>query len=56
MTVAGDGGFLVTPQVADRVESTLRAGNSLRRVANVVAVEGSSYEMLVDTGDPAAIA
>ncbi len=51
MTVAGDGGFLVTPQVADRVENTLRAGNSLRRVANVVAVEGTSYEMLVDSGD-----
>ncbi|MRX50683.1 phage major capsid protein [Paracoccus sp. S-4012] len=46
-----DGGFLMPPQVAETVQSALRAAGSLRAIANVVQVEGSSYDVLVETGD-----
>ena len=51
LTVASDGGFLAAPQVAETVQNVLRSGASLRRLANVVAVESSAYEVLVDKGD-----
>ncbi|SCY58267.1 phage major capsid protein [Paracoccus tibetensis] len=51
LTVASDGGFLAAPQVADTVQQVLRSGASLRRLANVVTVESSVYEVLVDKGD-----
>ena len=51
LSVASDGGFLAAPQVADTVQNVLRAGASLRKLANVVAVESSSYEVLVDKAD-----
>src|SRR5690606_25695610 len=46
-----DGGFLVAPTVAMQVQEALNVTASLRRVANVVAVESASYEVLVDMGD-----
>lgn len=51
LTVASDGGFLAAPLVADTVQNVLRSGASLRKLANVVAVESSAYEVLVDKGD-----
>ena len=51
LSVAGDGGFLAAPQVAETVQGALNAGASLRRLANVVTVESSSYEVLVDKGE-----
>ncbi|MBU3031291.1 phage major capsid protein [Paracoccus marinaquae] len=51
LTVASDGGFLAAPQVAETVQNVLRSGASLRRLANVVAVDSSAYEVLVDKGD-----
>ncbi|MCQ0971887.1 phage major capsid protein [Paracoccus sp. TK19116] len=54
LTVAGDGGFLAAPQVADTVQSVLSASASLRKLANVVTVESATYEVLVDKGDTGA--
>ena len=51
LTVASDGGFLAAPVVAETVQNVLNAGASLRKLANVVAVESSVYEVLVDKGD-----
>lgn len=51
MTTGSDGGFLAAPTVAMQVQEALNVTASLRRVANVVAVESASYEVLVDMGD-----
>lgn len=51
LTVAADGGFLAAPQIAAEVQDALRSAGSLRSVANVVTVESSAYEVLVDKGD-----
>ncbi len=51
LSVASDGGFLAAPQVAETVQNVLRSGASLRKLANVVAVVSSSYEVLVDKTD-----
>ncbi len=49
--VAGDGGYLVDPQTAETIRSVLSATASIRAVANVVAVEASSFDVLVDHTD-----
>ncbi|WPZ20201.1 phage major capsid protein [Sulfitobacter faviae] len=49
--VNSDGGYLVDPQTADRVQSVLNAGASIRAVASVVQVEATSYDVLVDHAD-----
>lgn len=54
LTIAGDGGFLAAPTVTQTVQSVLYQGASLRRLANVVAIESSSYEVLVDKGETGA--
>lgn len=54
LSVASDGGFLAAPQVAEAVQGVLHEGASLRRLANVVTVESSAYEVLVDKGEPGA--
>jgi HK97 family phage major capsid protein len=46
-----DGGFLVDPQTSERVASVLRSTSSLRSVANVVHVEATSYDFLIDRTD-----
>ena len=48
LSVAADGGYLVDPQTADTVKSTLSSTASLRAVANVVNVESGSYDVLID--------
>jgi HK97 family phage major capsid protein len=47
-TVADNGGFLVDPQTSKTVQDVLLSTSSLRRVANVVQVEATSYDVLVD--------
>ncbi|WP_298494044.1 phage major capsid protein [uncultured Maritimibacter sp.] len=49
--VAGDGGYLVDPQTAATIQSVLRSSSSLRTVANIVHVEATSYDVLVDHAD-----
>ena len=47
-SVAADGGYLVDPQTADTIQSTLSSTASLRAVANVVNVDATSYDVLID--------
>ncbi|RME13818.1 MAG: phage major capsid protein [Alphaproteobacteria bacterium] len=49
--VAGDGGYLVDPQTAQTIASVLASTASIRAIANVVNVEATSYDVLVDHGD-----
>ncbi|WP_296424117.1 phage major capsid protein [Yoonia sp.] len=47
-SIAADGGYLVDPQTADTIKGTLSATASIRAVANVVNVDATSYDVLVD--------
>jgi len=49
--VAADGGYLVDPQTAETVKSVLSSTASIRRIANVVNVEATAYDVLVDHGE-----
>jgi HK97 family phage major capsid protein len=49
--VAADGGYLVDPQTAERIQSMLLSTSSLRSVANVVQVEASSFDVIVDRSE-----
>ncbi len=49
--VAADGGYLVDPQTAETVRGVLKGAASIRAIANVVDVEATSYDVLVDHGD-----
>lgn len=49
--VAGDGGYLVDPQTAESIRSVLKSTASIRMIANVVTVEATSYDVLVDHTD-----
>ncbi len=46
--VNSEGGYLVDPQTSDRIRGVLYAASSLRSIANVVQVEASSFDVLVD--------
>ncbi|MEM9708445.1 MAG: phage major capsid protein [Pseudomonadota bacterium] len=46
--VAADGGYLVDPQTAASVQTVLRSTASVRQVANVVNVDATSYDVLID--------
>ena len=46
--VAADGGYLVDPQTADTIRSTLSATASIRAIANVVNVNATSFDVLID--------
>ena len=46
--VAADGGYLVDPQTSAFVQSTLASTASIRAIANVVNVEATSYDVLID--------
>ena len=46
--VAGDGGYLVDPQTAETIKSTLSSTASIRAIAGVVQVEATSYDVLID--------
>lgn len=47
-SVAADGGYLVDPQTSETVKSTLSSSASIRSIASVVAVDSTSYDVLVD--------
>ena len=49
--VAADGGYLVSPQAAEAIQSVLSSSASIRAVANVVTIDGTSYDVLIDRGD-----
>lgn len=49
--VAADGGYLVDPQTADSIRSMLVSTSSLRSVANVVQVEATSFDVLIDRSE-----
>ncbi len=49
--VNSDGGFLVDPKTSETVQSSLKGASSLRAIANVVTVDASSYDVLVDHTD-----
>ncbi|MEM6618563.1 MAG: phage major capsid protein [Pseudomonadota bacterium] len=47
--VAAEGGYLVDPQTAEMIKSVLYSTASIRAIANVVSVEATAYDVLVDT-------
>lgn len=49
--VAADGGYLVDPQTSDTVKAALRSTASIRKIANVVNVEATSFDVLIDTSE-----
>lgn len=49
--VAADGGYLVDPQTAETVKSVLVSTASIRAIAQVVQVEASSFDVLVDRSE-----
>ncbi|MCB2134782.1 MAG: phage major capsid protein [Rhodobacteraceae bacterium] len=49
--VNSDGGFLVDPETSDRIRGVLKSTASIRAIANVVNVEASTYDVLVDHTD-----
>ncbi len=50
-SVAADGGYLVDPMTADTIAGVLRNASSIRSIANVVSVEATAYDVLVDHTD-----
>ena len=52
--VAGDGGFLVDPQTSASIQSVLRGAASIRQIANVVNVEATSFDVLIDSTETGA--
>jgi HK97 family phage major capsid protein len=49
--VAADGGYLVDPQTADTIRSMLVSTSSVRAIANVVQVEATSFDVLIDRSE-----
>jgi len=49
--VAAEGGYLVDPQTADRITGVLHNAASIRAIANVVMVEATAFDVLVDHSD-----
>ena len=49
--VAGDGGYLVDPETTETVRSVLTSTASIRKIASVVTVEATSFDVLIDRGD-----
>lgn len=49
--VAADGGYLVDPQTADTIRSMLVSTSSLRSIANVVQIDATSFDVLVDRSE-----
>lgn len=46
--VSAEGGYLVDPATSDTIASVLKSQASLRGISNVVNVEATSYDVLVD--------
>ena len=52
--VNAEGGYLVDPQTSEMIMSTLRGGSSLRAIANVVTVDATSFDVLIDSTETGA--
>ena len=52
--VSAEGGYLVDPQTAETVKSVLTSSASIRSIAQVVNVEATSFDVLVDRNDTGA--
>ena len=46
--VAGDGGYLVDPETAETIRAVLTSTASIRAIGNVVQVDATAYDVLVD--------
>ena len=49
--IAAEGGYLVDPQTASEIVGVLRSSASVRTIANVVTVEATAFDVLVDHTD-----
>ena len=49
--VAADGGYLVDPQTADTIRSMLVSTSSLRAIGNVVQIDATSFDVLIDRSE-----
>jgi HK97 family phage major capsid protein len=49
--VNAEGGYLVDPQTAETIRSSLKSTSSIRAIANVVQVEATSFDVLIDHTD-----
>ena len=49
--VSADGGYLLNPQMAATIQSMLSSTASLRSIANVVQIDATSYDVIVDNTD-----
>ena len=52
--INSDGGYLVDPQTAETIRSTLASTASIRSVASIVNVEAGSFDVLIDRNDASA--
>lgn len=50
-SVAAEGGYLVDPQTAEMIRSSLKSTSSIRAIANVVQVEATSFDVIIDHSD-----
>ncbi len=49
--VSADGGYLLNPQMSANIQSMLSSTASLRSIANVVQIDATSYDVIVDNTD-----
>ncbi|MFV0361180.1 phage major capsid protein [Tropicimonas sp.] len=49
--VAADGGYLVDPETSAMIKGVLKSSASIRSIANVVNVEATSFDVLIDHGE-----
>lgn len=49
--VNSDGGYLLNPQMSEMIQSMLASTTSLRALANVVQIDATSYDVIVDNSD-----
>ena len=53
-SINAEGGYLVDPQTAETIQNSLRGASSLRAIANVVTVDATAFDVLIDTADTGA--
>ncbi|MEO8245027.1 MAG: phage major capsid protein [bacterium] len=49
--VSADGGYLLNPQMSENIQSMLASTASLRSIANIVQIDASTYDVIVDNTD-----
>ena len=52
--INSDGGFLVDPQTTEAIKSSLNSTASIRKIANVVNVDATSFDVLIDQNETGA--